>query len=48
MDVSVARLTALGHVRAVILVTIGALRATRGEKTAAIKELPPESGALWQ
>ena len=42
----VARLTA--PEREEILVKNNILRSARGEKTAAIKELPPESNALYQ
>lgn len=44
----VARLIAPERECGEILVTIGALRAARGEKAAAIKEFPPESSALCQ
>jgi hypothetical protein len=44
----VARLTAPEREREEILVTISTLRAARGEKAAAIKGGPPESGALCQ
>jgi hypothetical protein len=44
----VARLIAPERERGEILVKINTLRSARGEKTAAIKELPPESSALCQ
>ena len=44
----VARPTARERERVEILVKINTLRSARGEKTAAIKKLPPESSALCQ
>ena len=44
----VARPTATERERWESLVTISILRSARGEKTALIKELPPESSALCQ